>query len=220
MSDWIDKLEETHGAENSWVQYLQMSRTSPRDFEEAFKDEYAYYEDSLDRVAELASMVETLQPPHVVQGDLSLKEPLIVPGDLKVSGKLYTSSVLIVLGNVEAKVIRDCGPDSLIVIHGDVTTSMLWTDGEFHVAGDLSASELVYGYYNDNVLAANLIKAPVVVQDDHAMEGEIEAAHHIAYESQLPLKEVFVEGAFHEERGKLDQSFLAEKILAGEPVRR
>ena len=220
MSEWINELEEKHGADNTWVSYLKMSRSSPRDFDEAFKSEYSYYEDSLEMLDELAGMVEKLQPPHVVQGNLELDRPMIVPGDLEVTGTLYTSSVLIVLGNVKAKLIRDCGPDSLVLVQGNVNAALIWTDGEFHSNGEVLATELVYGSYNDNVLAAKHIKAPVVVQDDHMMDGEIEAEHHIAYESQEPLKSVFVEGAFNEDREKLDYTFLAEKILAGEPVRR
>ncbi len=70
------------------------------------------------------------------------------------------------------------------------------------------------------MLVGATIKAPVVVQDDHAMEGEIEAEHHIAYESLAPLADIFIEGAFDSERGKPDYSFIKEKVAAGEPVRR
>ena len=219
MTDWIDELKARHGSENGWIEQLEMSRTSPGDFADAFKGEYSYFEDSLEHVAVLAGMVDTLRPPQVIKGDLELDGPMIVPGNLEVEGFLFTSSVLIVLGDLEAKVIGDCGPDSLIVIQGDVRTSMLWTDGEFHVAGDLVATDLVYGAYNDNILAAKTIKAPVVVQDDHDMQAEIEAPHHIAYDSQEPLIEVFIEGAFNEDE-ELDFEFLKEKLLAGEPVRR
>jgi cytoskeletal protein CcmA (bactofilin family) len=220
MEELIASLEAEHGEDNDWVRYLKMSTSSPGDFEEIFKDRYYCFEDSMPKVEELANMVKTKLPPHVVEGDLSLSSPLIVAGDFEVKGDFYTSSVLIVLGDFKARFISDCGPDSLVVVRGNVGASILWTDGEFHVAGDIVASELVYGAYNDNVLVGATVKAPVVVQDDHAIEGDVEAEHHIAYESQAPLAEVFVDGAFDAERNKLDYGFLKEQLAAGKPVRR
>lgn len=216
--DTIAKLEAAHGEDAKWVRMLRMVDESPYDFYEIFHDAYYCSEDSLPFLAELAGMVETLKPPTTLAGDQNLSAPMVVLGDLRVEGSLRTSSVLVVLGDLEARIIRDCGPDSQVLVQGNVRAELIWTDGEFHSNGDIEASALIYGSYNDNVLVGNTIKAPVVVQDDHAMEGDITATHHIAYESQAPLKEVFIEGAFDDERGKLDYGVLCDAILAGKDV--
>ncbi len=93
-----------------------------------------------------------------VQGDLEVVARLVVCGDLRVDGALI-----------------DCGPQSQIVVLGDLHVRSLQTTGEIWVLGSLHAARYVYGHYNDNILeVAGRITAPVVLSSDHGIEaGEL-----------------------------------------------
>ncbi len=97
-----------------------------------------------------------------VRGDLSVVAPLVVCGDLIVDG-----------------IISDCGPQSVIVVLGDVRCHALLTSGEVLVYGALTASKLVEGSGNDNVLEVHgTLATPALLSKDHAIEVDvIEVVH-------------------------------------------
>ena len=97
-----------------------------------------------------------------VGGDLSVVAPLVVCGDLIVDG-----------------IITDCGPQSVIVVLGDLRCHALLTSGEVLVYGALTASKLVEGRDNDNVLEVHgTLATPALLSNDHAIEADaLEVVH-------------------------------------------
>ena len=73
----------------------------------------------------------------------------------------------------------DSGPDSLVLVGGDVKVRHLFTTGAM-VVGNIVAEGLVYGFYNDQTLHCSDIRAHAVVEDDHEFEtATITAVHHV-----------------------------------------
>jgi hypothetical protein len=105
---------------------------------------------------------------------------VIVPGSMEVKGNLHVVAPLVVCGDlIVSGSIRDCGPQSVIVVLGHLRCRSLCTTGEVLVSGDLVASTFVWGRYNDNVLEVHgTLRTAVLMSDDHAIEaGEIEVEH-------------------------------------------
>ncbi|MBM4779039.1 MAG: hypothetical protein GQE15_15140 [Archangiaceae bacterium] len=96
-----------------------------------------------------------------------------VPGSLTVKGSLSVVAPLIVCGDLVVDgVLRDCGPQSKIVVLGSLSCGALRTTGEIWVLGSLKAARYVWGHYNDNVLeVVGTVRAAYVLSDDHAIEA-------------------------------------------------
>jgi hypothetical protein len=110
-------------------------------------------------------------------GDLD--EPLCVHGNVVVNGNLRVVCPLVVTGSLTVTgVLRDCGPDSVVVIGEDLNCGSLFTDGDFFVGNQITAADVVYGHYNDNSLIAKSTKARLVIEDDHDFQTAVEATWH------------------------------------------
>lgn len=130
------------------------------------------------------SLDQTVFPPRglrcvagslTVKGDLQVVAPLVVCGDLVVDG-----------------VLRDCGPQSKIVVLGSLRCGALRTTGEIWVLGSLTASRYVWGHYNDNVLeVVGSIRAAMVLADDHAIEAAGYDVQHRPADDEGEVIDVF-----------------------------
>ncbi|MCY1001053.1 ankyrin repeat domain-containing protein [Myxococcus sp. MISCRS1] len=119
----------------------------------------------------------------VVKGDVHLDAPLLVTGDLTVNG-----------------VLRNAGLEGLLAVGGTLRVSGLDTDGEVIVGKDVEA-QVVWGHGNDASLrVGGVVKAEVVIADDHDVQAKVKAEHHYANggfdASDAALKKVFVPKAF------------------------
>jgi hypothetical protein len=122
-------------------------------------------------------------------------------------------------------------------IASGVATS-LFTSGELHVGGDIDVSTVVYGYYNDNTLSARTIRAPVVIEDDHATDADVDSPHHFDVDRfdqgngdgvQAELRTIFIGDVFErdateesdeDDRAILDKRRLFERLREGRDVLR
>lgn len=193
---------------------------------------YGESSESLGRLTALRGVLGV--PPRSLRlaGPLTLTSPFFHHGDLEVDGELYIQRPFAVTGNLLVHgVVRDNGNDSLVNVLGDVKCHALYTDGEFSVAGDIEARDVVLGYYNDHILSASTIKARVVIEDEHATEASVEAEHHFdldtysqGYGEGVPerLRELFVDEVLRVEDGdeeaRLDRGELFDRIGKGLPV--
>jgi len=175
--------------------------------------------------------LRTLDPGDLVEG--SLDEPFFHHGDLHVSGHLRVSTALLVTGSLTVDgCLTDCCHDSLVLVGGDLTARAVLTDGEFHVAGILSA-DIVYGDYNDHSLIADEIRARLVIEDEHCVAASVLADVHFDiddYEGgygegvQDRLRELLVDEVFtqadddDDDQPRLDRNELFSLLHAGQPV--
>ncbi|MCP3098020.1 ankyrin repeat domain-containing protein [Myxococcus sp. K15C18031901] len=118
-----------------------------------------------------------------VKGDLTLHGPLLVTGDLEVSG-----------------VVRNVGPEALLVVGGSLHAAGVDSDGELVVGQDLE-SPVVWGHHNDASLrVGGALRAEVVIEDDHDVQARVKASRHYKNgrfdASAAALKKVFVPAAF------------------------
>ncbi|WP_143203526.1 hypothetical protein [Streptomyces sp. CB01580] len=164
-------------------------------------------------------------------GDQELGEPFFHHGDLIVKGHLDVAAPFVVTGSLTVEgCMKDCGPDSVVAVAGDVTARAVHTDGEMYVGGDIEA-EIVYGYYNDNTLQAGTIRARLVIEDDHATIADVEAETHFDLDDfqqgfgdgvQERLRELLVDEVFGNEEDEdveqLDQTLLFARLREGEKV--
>ncbi|MCE9672666.1 ankyrin repeat domain-containing protein [Myxococcus stipitatus] len=187
---------------------------------------------SLDKLQRLARTL-TVPPRKVhLKGPRSLVAPFFHHGDLEVDGDLEVLTAFAVTGSVTVHgVVTDGSNASLVIITGDLRCHGLYTDREFTVGGDLEARDVVLGYYNDHVLAARSIKARVVIEDDHAVDGVVEAEHHFDMDTYAMdesvgdrLKQLFVDEVLKntapddEEPPRLDKHALFDRLRKGQPV--
>lgn len=123
------------------------------------------------------------RPTFVLEGDQELDAPTIVPGHLRVRGAMRITSALWVLGELRCEgPLRDCGPDSHIVVLGDLVAPGVWASGEIGVYGALRAS-VVEGHHNDNSLVvAGDLEARILFEEEHdvSVYGAIRATLHAA----------------------------------------
>lgn len=166
---------------------------------------------------------------RILKGDQKIGIPFFHHGDLVIEGHLRIVAPFGVTGDLRVSgCVGDCGPDSFVVIGGDVTLDSLHTSGEFHVEGDINATNVVYGYYNDNVLAAATIRGRLVIEDDHCTDATVEAGQHYPMDvyrqgrgewvaealQMLLVPEVFRE----DDPERIDQDRLFARLHAGEKV--
>jgi hypothetical protein len=188
--------------------------------------------ESLARLTALRDVLGAAPRSLRLAGPLTLKSAFFHHGDLEVDGDLYIHRPFAVTGNLIVHgVVNDNGNDSLVNVLGDVKCHALYTDGEFSVAGDIEARDVVLGYYNDHILTASTITARVVIEDDHSTDASVEAEHHFdmdtysqGYGEGVPeqLRELFVDEVFgkeaEEEEAQLDNGALFDRIRKGLPV--
>lgn len=154
-------------------------------------------------------------------GDQQLRKPFFHHGDVEIEGSLIINDAFLVTGELRVKTtVCDCGPDSYVVIGGDVHAGAVYTDGEFYVGGDLRAEQFVYGHYNDNILVASTVHAPLVIADDHAIHAEFDAEHVFEYEDYDPgraiFRELLVDACFDEDG--VSSTKLIEVVDAGDTI--
>ncbi|MFY1825921.1 ankyrin repeat domain-containing protein, partial [Myxococcus fulvus] len=199
------------------------------------------YGDPAEALGKLETLRDTLTaPPRKVH----IKEPLNIRsaffhhGDLEVDGDLDIGRPFAVTGDVIVHgVVWDSGNDSLVNILGKLKCHGLYTSGEFSVSKDIEARDVVLGYYNDHILAANTIRARVVIEDDHAFDASVDAQHHFDIDTYSQghgdgvaeeLKAIFVDEVFEEtedagddedgEPARIDKGALFNRISKGLPV--
>ncbi|MBZ4411846.1 ankyrin repeat domain-containing protein [Myxococcus sp. XM-1-1-1] len=197
--------------------------------------------DPAEALGKLETLRDTLTtPPRKVhiRESLSIRSAFFHHGDLEVDGNLDIGRPFAVTGDVIVHgVVWDSGNDSLVNILGKLTCHGLYSSGEFSVAQDIEARDVVLGYYNDHLLSANTIRARVVIEDDHAFDARTEAQHHFDIDTYAQgygdgvaeeLKALFVDEVFEtaeetdeEEDGepaRLDKGELFHRISKGLPV--
>ncbi|MFY2563429.1 ankyrin repeat domain-containing protein [Corallococcus terminator] len=166
-----------------------------------------------------------------LKGPLTLKRAFFHHGDLEVDGDLEIKRPFAVTGTVTVHgVVRDNENDSLVNILGDLKCHALHTNGEFTVGGDIEARDVVLGSYNDHLLSAATIRARVVIEDDHAFDAHVEAAHHFDINRYghgdgvgAELKSIFVDDVLEPdeddgEPARVDRRALFDRISQGLPV--
>ena len=162
-------------------------------------------------------------------GDQELRHPFFHHGDLVVDGNLVVTSRFLVTGDLTvAGCLSDAGPDSCVAVGGRLRARGVDTDGEMYVSGVLEA-DVVYGYYNDFTLTADVIRGRLVIADDHAVAADVEADVHYDlddYEQgygdgvQERLRTVLVDEVFADDDGgpMLDRHALFALLRQGKPV--
>ena len=95
-----------------------------------------------------------------------------VVGDLHVQGDLnILNAALVVTGNLTVSgCLSDCGPDSRVVVMGNLNAMKVQTSGWMIVGGDAIVSDAVFGSYNDDSLEVHgTVRASAVITDEHSM---------------------------------------------------
>ncbi|MFY2560954.1 ankyrin repeat domain-containing protein [Corallococcus terminator] len=147
--------------------------------------------------------------------------PRFVLGDLVLQGSAHLDGPLLVTGNLTVKgVLRNAGPEGLLVVGGSLRATGVDSDGEVVVGGDLEA-QVVWGHHNDNSLhVGGKLKADAVIEDDHDVQAKVKARHHFKNggfdATSAALKKVFVRAAFAS--GELDREALFDLLRAGKPA--
>ncbi|MEU2133684.1 hypothetical protein [Streptomyces sp. NPDC018352] len=168
---------------------------------------------------------------HALMGDQEIREPFFHHGDLLVRGHLDVGAPFVVTGSLVVEgCLTDCGPYSVVAVHGDVTARAVHTDGEMSVGGGIEA-EIVYGHYNDHTLQARTIRARLAIEDEHSTIAAVEADTHFDPDDfqqgygegvQERLRELLVEEVFSheedEEEEQLDRELLFARLREGRPV--
>ena len=147
--------------------------------------------------------------PRFVRGDLVVKKDLTLEGPLLVTGDLVVEGV-----------VRNAGPEALLVVGGSLRASGVDSDGELVVGKDLDAL-VVWGHHNDASLrVGGALKADVLIEDDHDVQARVKATHHYengAFDAKAKaLKKVFVAAAFSSEG--LDRDKLFALLRKKKPV--
>jgi hypothetical protein len=166
----------------------------------------------------------------VLSGDQKITKSFFHHGDLKVEGNLKVIAPFAVTGTLDVfGCVRDCGPDSTVIVCGDVNLHSLYTDGEFAVGGDLNAQGVVYGYYNDNTLCASTIRGRLVIADDHGViVNNVESPHYFDIDRYRQgygdgvseeLQKILVPGVLgNGSRALVDKERLFELLMRSENV--
>ncbi|MCP3059245.1 ankyrin repeat domain-containing protein [Myxococcus sp. K38C18041901] len=198
------------------------------------------YGDPAEALGKLETLRDTLTAPprkiHI-KDSLNIRRAFFHHGDLEVDGDLNIDRPFAVTGDVIVHgVVWDSGNDSLVNILGQLKCHGLYSSGEFSVSKDIEARDVVLGYYNDHILAANTIRARVVIEDDHAFDARVDAQHHFDIDTYAQgygdgvgeqLKALFVDevlepaGERDEEDGepaRIDKGALFDRISKGLPV--
>ncbi|WP_173086008.1 ankyrin repeat domain-containing protein [Phytohabitans rumicis] len=159
-------------------------------------------------------------------GDQVWRRPFFHHGDIVVKGHIDVLTPFAVTGSLLVDgCVSDAGPDSFMVIGGDVRAWGVNTDGELQVSGTVEA-EVVYGSYNDNSLVADTIRARLLIEDDHAVEADVEAEHHFdidtyqqGYGDGVPerLRAILIDEVFDED-SQLDPAELFDRLRDRHPV--
>ncbi|RKH18799.1 hypothetical protein D7Y13_38275 [Corallococcus praedator] len=140
------------------------------------------------------------------------KLPRFVRGNLVVKGDVHVDGPLLVTGNLTVEgVLRNAGPEGLLVVGGSLRATGVDSDGEVIVGQDLEA-QVVWGHGNDaSVRVGGVMKAEAVIADDHDVRAKVKARHHFASgdfdASDASLKQVFVPKAFARGHLKRDKLF-------------
>ncbi|WP_225410257.1 ankyrin repeat domain-containing protein [Stigmatella hybrida] len=127
--------------------------------------------------------------------------PRLVRGNLVVKGDVHVNGPLLVTGNLTVDgVLRNAGPEGLLVVGGSLRASGLDTDAEGIVGQDLEA-QVVWGHGNDTSLrVGGVLKAKAVIADGYDVRAKVKAMHHFAVDdfdaSDASLQQVFVPKAF------------------------
>ncbi|MEL5955373.1 hypothetical protein AADR41_11450 [Streptomyces sp. CLV115] len=168
---------------------------------------------------------------RVLTGDQEIRKPFFHHGDLLVKGHLDVVAPFVVTGSLVVEgCLTDCGPDSVVAVHGDVTARAVHTDGEMSVGGVIGAG-IVYGQYNDQTLQARTIRARLVIEDEHSTIAAVEADTHFDPDDfqqgygegvQERLRELLVDEVFSreedEDEEQLNRGLLFARLRAGQPV--
>lgn len=167
----------------------------------------------------------------VLRGDTRLERPFVVHGDLTVEGHLDIRTQVMITGDLIVHgVVRDSGNDSCVTVGHDLRCQALYTDGEFAVGGTLTATDVVLGYYNDFILAADMIRATLVIEDDHATMASGAAGLYLDMDTYRQgygegvnerLRALLVDEVFDEDKeGQLDNHALFARLREGQRIYR
>ncbi len=173
---------------------------------------------------------------RVVDAASQLKGPFFHHGDLRVVGHIWPSDVFVVTGDLVVEgCVEDYAPSSFIIVGGDFDCHALNTESEVHVGGALRARDVVYGDYNDHRLIAETIRARLIIEHDHCIDGAIDGPRFDTYTydvreastaalQKLLVPEVFRVDDDDDDEGDgdgelgLSREALFERLRAGEPV--
>ncbi len=145
-------------------------------------------------------------------------------GDLFVDGNLDVVSGFLVTGDLHVSdSITDNGPDSLVIVLGDVHTTHLYASGEFHVLGDIKAENgVVYGSDSEAILNAETIYARIVIEEGHEIQAAIDAEYYFdsttdKYAITEQLEDLLVFDVFDDDK-LLSPSLMFEVIKNGDSI--
>ncbi len=182
-----------------------------------------YYESTISRLRDVtAALVVPREDRELAAAEVQF--PLFVHGDLTVEGDLHVTGALVVTGTLRVSGLLSDDRMALasVLVGGDLFCAALRSNAELHVAGRLVADHFIYGEYNDHVLFADVVQAPMLLTSDHHMEfRERRVTHDLDVFGYLdPESTRFVLDVIDLEREKLDLDRLYACMKAGRPVLR
>ncbi|WP_428267152.1 hypothetical protein [Haliangium sp.] len=150
-------------------------------FAELLYQLYPTHTGNLAAAGRLAERVAKSSDVTTKAGTLSLDQSVYPPkghigvvGNLTVQGDLDVVAALVVTGNLTVEgTLRDCGPQSRVVVLGDLECDHVWSSGWITVVGDVRIRGVLFGTYNDDAFEAHgSISAGAIVADEHAFEAK------------------------------------------------
>ncbi|PTL75612.1 hypothetical protein DAT35_54125 [Vitiosangium sp. GDMCC 1.1324] len=168
----------------------------------------------------VVELVRDVLPPEEPATAFS-KAPRFVRGDLTLEGSVQLTGPLLVTGNLSVEgVLRNVGPEGLLVVGGSLRAAGVDTDAEMVVGGDLEA-QVVWCHHNDPSLrVGGVVKANVLIEDEQDVQGKVEARHPFKngqFDAEAAaLKEIFVRGAFASQ--VLERDKLFNLLRKGKPA--
>ncbi|RKH25139.1 hypothetical protein D7X75_30590 [Corallococcus sp. CA031C] len=117
---------------------------------------------------------------------MASEESVFIPGDLKTSGNFAVEGTLVVGGDlVVPGLLSDRGPDSILIVLGNLSVQALRTHGEIGVGGHLDGGDVVVGHYNDSSLVVGgHLKTRMLIEDEHDIRAQaLEVEHHYPMET-------------------------------------
>ncbi|AGC42097.1 hypothetical protein MYSTI_00747 [Myxococcus stipitatus DSM 14675] len=127
-----------------------------------------------------------------VEGTLTLTEPTGLLGDLHVKGDLNLQASLVVVGTLTVDGVLTDGPETKLVVLGQVRCRALNTSGWMTLLGGLAVEHALYGRFNDDSLEVpGTLTAGIILSNDHLIYGKPKTAAHKPSESGPWGPEVF-----------------------------
>lgn len=100
-------------------------------------------------------------------------------GDAVIEGNCDASS-LVVTGSLEVKGRLDNFEGAIVCVGGDLKVESAWSEGPLNVGGDLHATKIFAGSYNDyaTTVGGQLV-TPVLLEEGHVIHAKLKVGKHL-----------------------------------------